>query len=95
MMMISTLSLNLDLTDSIYHFCSMDREMQSSINLVYSFLFLIQMLSRHSLPLDYSAEINRDSKSWIGRARIPTSYFPPDVSLFNAYAIHGTGEERM
>ena len=22
------------------------------------------------------------------------AYFPPDVTLFNAYAIHGTGEER-
>ena len=33
-------------------------------------------------------------KRWEGRAIIPSSYFPPNVSLFNAYAIHGVGEAR-
>eukprot|EP00092_Neocalanus_flemingeri_P007627 GFUD01008231.1.p1 GENE.GFUD01008231.1~~GFUD01008231.1.p1 ORF type:complete len:1056 (+),score=227.00 GFUD01008231.1:78-3170(+) len=50
---------------------------------------------KHSLPLDYSAVIDKVAKSWTGTARIPVSYFPPDVSLFNAYAIHGTGEDRV
>lgn len=50
---------------------------------------------KHSLPLDYTAVIDRVTNSWTGTARIPTSYFPPDVSLFNAYAIHGTGEDRV
>jgi len=50
---------------------------------------------KHSLPMDYTASIDAVSKSWTGTARIPTSYFPPDVALFNAYAIHGTGEERV
>ena len=27
---------------------------------------------------------------WRGEARLPRDYFPPDVTLFNAYAIHGT-----
>lgn len=32
---------------------------------------------------------------WTGYARIPEDYFPPDVDKFNAYAIHGTNENRM
>ena len=46
------------------------------------------------MPLEYTATINRETKTWSGEARVPLSYFPPDVTLFNAYAIHGTGEER-
>ena len=52
------------------------------------------LMLRHTLPLEYTAEIDRDTGTWTGEARIPMDYFPPDVSLFNAYAIHGTGEER-
>ena len=51
-------------------------------------------LSRHTLPLEYSAQIDKDTGTWTGEARVPMDYFPPDVSLFNAYAIHGTGEGR-
>jgi len=49
---------------------------------------------KHSLPLDYTAIIDRSSKTWTGTARIPAGYFPPNVSKFNAYAIHGTEEDR-
>jgi len=49
---------------------------------------------KHSLPLDYTATIDADKKRWTGKARVPGSYFPPDVTLWNAYAIHGTGETR-
>lgn len=45
------------------------------------------------LPLDYKAKIN--GKTWEGKARIPAEYFPPDVNLFNAYAIHGSGDNRQ
>merc|ERR1711892_660193 len=50
---------------------------------------------KHSLPLDFSATINTDHNTWTGEARIPASYFPPNVSKFNAYAIHGVGEKRI
>ena len=46
------------------------------------------------MPLEYTAAINRETKTWSGEARIPLDYFPPDVSLFNAFAIHGSGEQR-
>ena len=49
---------------------------------------------RHTLPLEYSASIDHAAGVWTGEARIPGDYFPPDVTLFNAYAIHGTGEDR-
>jgi len=49
---------------------------------------------KHSLPLYYEAKISEDGKSWTGQAIIPGSYFPPNVTRFNGYAIHGTGEGR-
>ena len=49
---------------------------------------------RHSLPLVYTASVDEVAKRWEGRATIPLSYFPPNVTLFNAYAIHGVGESR-
>uniref|UniRef100_A0A2L2YBX4 Uncharacterized protein n=1 Tax=Parasteatoda tepidariorum TaxID=114398 RepID=A0A2L2YBX4_PARTP len=44
------------------------------------------------LPVDYTAQIT--GNSWTGVAKIPKSYFPPNVTHFNAYAIHGTGDGR-
>ena len=49
---------------------------------------------RHTLPLEFSASIDHNAGVWTGEARIPADYFPPNVTLFNAYAIHGTGEDR-
>jgi len=49
---------------------------------------------KHTLPLEYTVQVDRDTMTWTGEARIPMDYFPPDVTKFNAYAIHGTGEER-
>ena len=49
---------------------------------------------RHSLPMDYSASIDREKQTWTGTARVPGSYFPPDVTRWNAYAIHGTDDSR-
>ena len=45
--------------------------------------------------MDYSASIIEDKKVWTGFARVPVDYFPPNISLFNAYAIHGTGDGRV
>ena len=53
------------------------------------------MICRHTLPLEYRASIDNNTGLWTGHARIPGDYFPPDVTLFNAYAIHGTGEDRV
>jgi len=49
---------------------------------------------KHTLPLEYSAIIDHTAGVWRGEARIPGDYFPPDVTLFNAYAIHGTEADR-
>ena len=51
-------------------------------------------LSRHSLPVDYTASISPDNTTWTGKARFPASYLPPRITHWNAYAIHGTGEAR-
>lgn len=48
---------------------------------------------KDKLPLTYSAKISGDR--WTGEAHIPKSYFPPSVTKFNAYAIHGDGENRI
>ena len=45
------------------------------------------------LPLEFKATI--DGCQWRGEAIIPASYFPPNVSKFNAYAIHGEGSGRV
>ena len=51
--------------------------------------------NRHSLPIVYTAEIDEKDKKWKGKARVPSSYFPPNVSKFNAFAIHGVEDERV
>ena len=45
--------------------------------------------------MDYTSNIIEDKKLWTGIARVPVDYFPTNVSLFNAYAIHGTGDDRV
>ena len=49
---------------------------------------------RHSLPLAYSVTTREEGGSWKGKAVIPTSYLPPNISKLNAYAIHGHGDDR-
>lgn len=48
---------------------------------------------QQELPLTYSAEIK--GNQWTGVASIPADYFPPEVDAFNAYAIHGSGVNRV
>ncbi|KAK3100000.1 hypothetical protein FSP39_013292 [Pinctada imbricata] len=45
------------------------------------------------LPLNYTATIT--GNRWKGVAYIPWEYFPPGVTKFNAYAIHGSGNNRI
>ena len=35
------------------------------------------------------------SGTWQGTGYIPYSYFPPSVTKFNAFAIHGEGTNRI
>ena len=44
--------------------------------------------------MSYESRIDEEKRVWFGKAVIPGSYFPPNVTRFNAYAIHGTGEDR-
>jgi hypothetical protein len=46
------------------------------------------------LPLpDYTVEYP-SSNRWIGRVHIPRCHFPSHINRFNAYAIHGQGDNR-
>ncbi|XP_052790081.1 UPF0462 protein C4orf33 homolog [Mya arenaria] len=47
---------------------------------------------KDQLPINYHASIT--GNTWRGVAHIPLEYFPPKVSKFNAYAIHGSGNGR-
>jgi len=38
--------------------------------------------------------IKNSDATWEGTAYIPYSYFPPVVTKFNAFAIHGEGRDR-
>ncbi|XP_045112447.1 pollen-specific leucine-rich repeat extensin-like protein 1 isoform X2 [Portunus trituberculatus] len=55
---------------------------------------------RHSLALDYiiterTDPVGNQPGRWKGSAMIPPGYFPPNVTLMNSYAIHGTGKDRQ
>jgi len=47
---------------------------------------------KDKLALNYTAEIHGDR--WKGTAHLPRAYFPPGVTKFNAYAIHGETDDR-
>ncbi|NXP44723.1 CD033 protein, partial [Heliornis fulica] len=47
---------------------------------------------KKELPLEF--EETRTKNKWGGKAHIPWDYFPPCAKKFNAFAIHGSGEER-
>uniref|UniRef100_A0A8C2PHC3 Uncharacterized protein n=1 Tax=Capra hircus TaxID=9925 RepID=A0A8C2PHC3_CAPHI len=44
--------------------------------------------------LDLSFKVSRGEAKWEGSAFIPWSYFPPNVTKFNLFAIHGSKDER-
>jgi len=50
---------------------------------------------KQMLPMKYDAIISEAFSSWVGKAEIPLGYLPHNVSKLNAYAIHGTGEDRQ
>ncbi|XP_054058618.1 UPF0462 protein C4orf33 homolog isoform X3 [Rissa tridactyla] len=51
-----------------------------------------QVHSNEELPLEF--EVTRMKTKWEGKAHLPWSYFPPSTNKFNAFAIHGSGEDR-
>ncbi|XP_045204609.2 UPF0462 protein C4orf33 homolog isoform X2 [Mercenaria mercenaria] len=48
---------------------------------------------KDKLPIQYTSNIA--GNEWTGTAVLPADYFPPNVSKFNAYAIHGSGDNRQ
>ncbi|KAM6270150.1 UPF0462 protein C4orf33 homolog isoform 1-T2 [Porphyrio hochstetteri] len=47
---------------------------------------------KEELPLEF--EVMRTKNKWEGKAHLPWNYFPPCTKQFNAFAIHGLGEDR-
>ncbi|XP_030836308.1 UPF0462 protein C4orf33 homolog [Strongylocentrotus purpuratus] len=54
----------------------------------------VRNIIEEGLPLEFLASIQEDRSSWKGSAIVPLEYLPPGLRGFNAYAIHGTGEQR-
>lgn len=48
---------------------------------------------RHSLFIEFTA--TRKNATWQGVALIPTDFLPPNVTKMNAYAIHGSDQNRV
>ena len=68
------------------------------MNFVQTFACFVKLhlgfLFQDQLPLTtYKATIEGDR--WMGEAIIPRAYFPPGVTKFNAYAIHGEDDNRI
>jgi hypothetical protein len=42
----------------------------------------------------FPKKIDDEKGTWYGSAWIPMDYLPPGVDRFNAYAIHGVGDDR-
>ncbi|XP_065185687.1 UPF0462 protein C4orf33 homolog isoform X2 [Sycon ciliatum] len=55
----------------------------------------VRCIKKHMLPLEFTANVDKSGGRWTGEALIPLEYFPPSVTHFNAYAIHGTGDDRV
>eukprot|EP01137_Pigoraptor_chileana_P000804 Opistho-2@37543 len=44
---------------------------------------------------DFVAEVSPDGKRWRGKTSLPSDFFAPGTDRFNAYAIHGEGDNRV
>ncbi|XP_024102070.2 UPF0462 protein C4orf33 homolog isoform X2 [Pongo abelii] len=47
---------------------------------------------KQELPLSF--RVSRGETKWEGKAYLPWSYFPPNVTKFNSFAIHGSEDKR-
>ena len=45
--------------------------------------------------MTYTSQIHHVNGTWEGTISIPLSYIPSGVDRMNAYAIHGSGENRI
>lgn len=57
----------------------------------FSSVFHISLLQQE---LALSFRVSRAQTRWEGKAYLPWNYFPPNVTKFNSYAIHGSKEKR-
>ncbi|XP_066922270.1 UPF0462 protein C4orf33 homolog [Clytia hemisphaerica] len=55
----------------------------------------VRNMIEDELPMNYTASIDLNNKTWKGHAHIPLAYFPRSVDRMNAYAIHGSNEKRV
>lgn len=62
-----------------------------SVNLNLPFVFHILFLQQE---LALSFKVSKGETKWEGRAYLPWSYFPPNVTKFNSFAIHGSKDKR-
>ena len=56
---------------------------------------IIQFYIQDKLPMVYSSHIDHSCNKWTGTAEIPLTYLPVGVDKLNAYAIHGSGDNRV
>ena len=59
------------------------------------YLHGVRKAIKHSFPIEYEAQIDKENGSWTGKAKIPKEYFPPGVNKMNAYAINGPSDGRI
>lgn len=63
--------------------------------------WLVLLLNGHRKPFNKGEELELqvqnvfEGDKWRSVFEIPLAYFPPNVTKFNAYAIHGVGDERQ
>ena len=72
-------------------------ELEFSPHGYYLVLLLIDRRKelKQMLPLPYYKVERPSYNRWIGQAHIPRALFPAGVDRFNAYAIHGQGDQRI
>ena len=54
----------------------------------------VRQYTRSQLPLRYSANVDHKTHTWFGTAFLPLEYLPSNVTKFNAFALHGSCEDR-
>ncbi|KAJ8316698.1 hypothetical protein KUTeg_005750 [Tegillarca granosa] len=54
----------------------------------------VRNMIKDKLDIEYKASLDNEG-FWTGEAVIPGELFPPKVSKFNAYTIHGSGDTRV
>ncbi|KAJ8298387.1 hypothetical protein KUTeg_024918 [Tegillarca granosa] len=54
----------------------------------------VRNMIKDKLDIEYKASLDNGG-FWTGEAVIPGELFPPKVSKFNAYTIHGSGDTRV